>query len=127
MPRGAKPGERRGGRSRGTPNRATIERTKRAELEMAEAKAAGRKLCKDLLEDFAFQFADLASFYRSRNDLREYERWSLHAVSAAKEAARYQSPQLRSVEVLPTPPAERVRRFTLTVFDTKPLDGTLPR
>jgi hypothetical protein len=41
MPQGSKPGERRGGRQKGTPNRATIEKRIRAEHGIAAAKANG--------------------------------------------------------------------------------------
>lgn len=41
MPRGSKPGERRGGRAKGTPNRATIEREMRARAGLAAATQTG--------------------------------------------------------------------------------------
>jgi hypothetical protein len=47
-----------------------------------------------------------------------HERYHVIARDTAKELAKYQAPQLKAITVSPTPPpAETVRRFTLTVFD----------
>jgi|SRR5579862_1494681 len=82
MPRGAQPGERRGGRPPGSKNKATLEREAQALLDRArieeidrlqaagvpEATAAaatgGVKLMKDIAMDFARVFAGLAAFYQ---------------------------------------------------------------
>ena len=42
MPRGSAPGERRGGRQKGTPNKSTIERKLRAQEGLAAARQTGR-------------------------------------------------------------------------------------
>ena len=41
MPQGSSPGERRGGRQKGTPNRATLEKRIRAQSGIAKAKLSG--------------------------------------------------------------------------------------
>jgi hypothetical protein len=64
MPRGAKPGERRGGRAKGTVNRATAERALVAELIMNKASMAGRKLGKERLEEFMEMFGGLAGAFQ---------------------------------------------------------------
>jgi len=58
--RGARKGERRGGRTKGTPNRVTIERAIVAERQLTAAKAAGRLLAKEVLAEFLTLFRDRA-------------------------------------------------------------------
>jgi len=78
MPRGAKPGERRGGREKGQQNRTTIERAALAERIIEEATG---KLARKLLEEFAPMFGGLASAFqptgrraRRRDDTRTISR-----------------------------------------------------
>jgi ketopantoate reductase len=47
---GSKPGERRGGRKKGTPNKTTQERQINAAREIDRARKEGRELAKDVLE-----------------------------------------------------------------------------
>jgi hypothetical protein len=47
---GSKKGERRGGRKKGTPNKATIERALAAEGYLTKARQEGRPLAKEMLE-----------------------------------------------------------------------------
>jgi hypothetical protein len=77
---GSKKGERRGGRGRGTKNKATLERERQAQLEvekaalLAKAEAAGsevlaaqaegKKLMKQIAFDFAQLFAGIAAFHQ---------------------------------------------------------------
>ena len=79
---GPKKGQRYGGRTKGTKNRATVEREEAARLEVerqrileearaagaavevVEAKASGKKLMKEIAFDFAQLFAGLAAFYQ---------------------------------------------------------------
>ncbi len=77
---GAKKGERRGGRQKGTPNKATQERERQAQLEIEkadliekargaksevlDAQLAGKKLMKEIAYDFAQLFAGLAAFHQ---------------------------------------------------------------
>ncbi len=77
---GAKKGERRGGRQKGTPNKATQERERQAQLEIQkaeliekargaksevlDAQLAGKKLMKEIAFDFAQLFAGIAAFHQ---------------------------------------------------------------
>ena len=82
MPRGAKPGERRGGRPPGSKNKTTLEREAQSALDRARideverlqamgvtdvaaaAQTAGVKPMKQIAFDFARVFAGLAAFYQ---------------------------------------------------------------
>jgi hypothetical protein len=55
------PGERRGGRTKGQPNKATIEKSIVAERVMQEAAMSGRKLGKETIEEFAVMFGSIAA------------------------------------------------------------------
>lgn len=140
MPRGAMPGERRGGRKKGKLNKATLERAALAERIMAEQQGKpGRKLGKELLEDFAVMFAGLAASFQptppvpgaplSATDMEEwaksykeplFEKYAKLAAKCASEFADFQSPRLNRVQ-MPTPapdPCGPTRtRFTLSIFD----------
>ena len=107
MPRGgSKPGERRGGRKKGTPNKSTLEKALIRDL--AETKASNKKLAKEVIEDLMNTFVDLASYYRptmpgqlEKNrhaDKDEFEKHAIRAFDMAKALAPYQSrrPSARS-------------------------------
>lgn len=108
MARGAKPGERRGGRKKGVPNKATIEKALIAEKIADQAEMRGEKLAKEYLNDFLKVFAGMASFYQPafpgisaqnpNEDEDQFTRWADRVIATAKELAKYQSPQLRSIE-----------------------------
>jgi hypothetical protein len=57
---GSKPGERRGGRKKGSLNKATIERALMAEREVANAHETRLKLAKDHLEELVGFYAQMA-------------------------------------------------------------------
>src|SRR5262249_22055411 len=70
MPRGgSKPGERRGGRQKGTPNRKTVERQLITErmLEHPSAGVESWKLGRDVLAQYMCTFDELAEQYRKTN------------------------------------------------------------
>ena len=136
MPSGSRPGERRGGRKRGVPNRATVERAEIALRSTAEAKASGRKLGKEVLEELMVLFGGLASKFQPESmDKIVVQEWTkgdrepmFHkyaslAVKVAKDLADFQSPRFKAVEVhAPAPNMEdkqrkKVTRFTLNIFD----------
>jgi hypothetical protein len=120
MPRGAKPGERRGGRSQGTPNRATAERARLAELGVAAARARGERLGKETLRTYMLLYDERATYYRTPPHANEakFEKYARFAVDCARWLAPYESPTFRSIAIAPqTPPTETHRRFTLKVFD----------
>jgi hypothetical protein len=126
MPRGAKPGERRGGRTAGTPNRATVERALEAEQALAEVKK-GRKLGKDMLWDLAELFLGMTAVYQPNhprlkdappgtpgvNPYADEEKFMTYAIAArdtARALADFQSPRFRAVAIMPAPeqmPGER--------------------
>lgn len=133
MPRAQK-GQRFGGRVKGTPNKKTVEKALEAERAVAEAKASGRKLGKEMLDDFMHTFAGMAAVYqplppgveavpqgRAPNE-EKFERYARLTIDAAKELAKYQSPQFRAIAIAPPPPVPigdgtMRKRFTLTIFE----------
>lgn len=142
MPRGAKPGERRGGRAKGTSNKATIEKAALAERIMQEAgPKPGRKLGKELLEEFAVMFAGLAASFQpvpampgqalSAQDMETwaksykeplFEKYAKLAAKCANDFADFQSPRMGTVQVPAPPPESRgqvKRKFTIGIFDNQ--------
>lgn len=131
MPRGASKGERRGGRAKGTPNKATLERALIAEQEIERAKSSGRKLAKEYLQEFLPVLAGMAAHYqplptgmpipegRAPNEAK-FEKWFGYVLETASKLAPYESPTFRAIVVAPPPPQNkggRVTVFTLTIFD----------
>jgi hypothetical protein len=143
MPRGSKPGEgnRGGGRKKGKLNKATIEKAFLAERIMAEAAMSGKKLGKELIEEFAVMFGGLAAAVQpegtgpngqvTRPDVLKwigtkqesaFERYSKLALKAATDLAEYQSPKLAPVHVAAPAPDNRGpirKRFTINIFDSQ--------
>lgn len=139
MPRGAKPGQRRGGRGKGTPNKATIERAKLAERVMEQAAGKpGRKLGRELLEEFAVMFSGLAAAFQPQPSApgapigeQDMERWARSykeplfekyaklAAKCANDFADFQSPRMSRVQVAaPAPDHGPVKkRFSVGIFD----------
>lgn len=132
MPRAQK-GERFGGRVKGTKNKRTIEKALEAERAVAAAKASGRKLAKEMLDDFMHLFAGMATVYQPlppgtveiprghKPDEPQFEKYARLTVDCATQLAKYQSPTFRAIVVAPAPeqpdPNTLRRRFTLTVFE----------
>ena len=132
-------GTKTGGRTAGTPNKATVERALVAQRQVAEAKASGRKLGKEIVEDFAHAFASMAAFYQPQPggrdasgkvnmnanpnaDENKFVEYAKMAVAAGAELANYQSPKLRAILVAadkPTNPGDRRKKFTLGIFDNQ--------
>jgi hypothetical protein len=141
MPRGSKPGEgnRGGGRKKGKLNKATIERAALAERITAEAAMSGKKLGKELIEEFAVMFGGLAAAVQpegtgpngqvTRPDVLNwigtkqesaFERYSKLALKAASDLAEYQSPKLVPLHMASPAPESRGpirKRFTINIFD----------
>lgn len=146
MPRGAKPGERRGGRAKGTKNKAILERDRiAAEIAartVADARVAGKKLAKDVLEDFMLLFAGMAAHHQpapptgapnAYANEEKFNEYAQLAVSCAHKLAPYQSPTFQAIMIAPPPPdpndPRQRKRFTLTIFEGgKPaIEVTPPR
>jgi hypothetical protein len=130
MPKGgSKPGERRGGRRKGTPNKATVQKALIAARTVAEAKMSGKKLAKEVLEDFMLLFAGMAGDFQTtppgaapnpRADEDKFWKFAQAAIDCAHKLAPYQSPTFRAVVVAPSLDAnqsERRIRFTVKIFD----------
>jgi hypothetical protein len=103
MPRGgSKPGERRGGRQKGTPNRKTVERNLLVErmLEHPPAGIETGKLGREVLAQYMNTFDQLAEQYRKTNEPK-FRQYAELTVACAKALAPYQSPTYRAVVVSP--------------------------
>jgi hypothetical protein len=105
-------GRKTGGRTRGTPNKATIEKALVAAARAIDAKAAGRKLAKEVLEDFMLLFAGMAAHFQAAPpgtppnpyaDEGSFWKCSEGAIDCAAKLAAYQSPTFKAVAVVPQP------------------------
>ena len=94
---GSEPGEGRGGRQKGTRNKATIECALMAARGTAEANATGQRLAKEVLEDFMRLFADMAA--TADRNTEQFEKWARLAIETAKALAPFQSPRYSTVAV----------------------------
>jgi hypothetical protein len=121
MPRGGpRPNS---GRPKGSRNRRSIGLAERM-LEAGAVSTAstvpltpqGKKLARDVLEDFMLRFADMAS---KEADPGKFERYARFAVHCAQSLAPYQSPTFKAVTLIP--PTQRgddpVRVINLKIFD----------
>jgi len=89
------------GRPKGIPNKATIEKAMIAGQIAARAEMQGRKLAKEVLDEFMHLFAEMAASAREGGDETRFEKWARLAVQCAKDLAAYQSPTLRAIMVAP--------------------------
>jgi hypothetical protein len=141
MPRGSKPGERRGGRPKGGRNKTTLERALVAERVLKETQMTGRKLGKEVLEEFMNMFGGIAASFQPLPEIpgqsltsRDIKRWAggadeplfekyaKLALKAASELADFQSPRFAPVHVPAPPPESRGptrRKFTISIFDNQ--------
>jgi hypothetical protein len=132
MPRGgSKPGERRGGRQKGTPNKVTAEQALIAERVLAKAKVSGRRLGKEVLDYYMHVFAEIADAERAaaltekpenaREHEARFERFARYAIDCAHKLAPYQSPTFRAIQIAPPQNEQlnKVTRFRLTIFDNE--------
>jgi len=119
---GARPGA---GRKRGL-SKKTIERLEqkriaeeasRAVTELEKARAAKKKLGKEVIEEFMFLFAGMAAFYQppppgqtnTNENEEKFKTYAVLAVDAASELAKYQSPTFKAIAIsapLPLPPPD---------------------
>jgi hypothetical protein len=129
LPRGARPGERRGGRAKGTPNKATVEKLAIAERVLNKSRMAGKKFAKEVLEELMSVSADMAAYFQPRvgsmapnpnQSEKKFLKYARLAVATAKALLPYQSPKLRAIVVARSPISATTARqpvFTLAVFD----------
>lgn len=118
MPRGSAPGERRGGRKKGVPNKTTLARSARI---VEQRQAAGLKLGKDLMSEAANYFRGLADRYAPTgaqpND-EKFERYLYKAAMIAARVAPYESPTLQSITVRQQPwDLTRLSEDELAIFE----------
>jgi hypothetical protein len=130
----------RAGRKAGGKNRSTIERAALAERIISEQQGKpGRKLGKELLEDFALMFASLAASFQpagtgpngsvTPDDVREwattsheplFEKYAKLAAKCANDFADFQSPRMGTLQA-PAPAPENQgqvrKKFTIAIFD----------
>lgn len=109
MPRGgSKPGERRGGKQKGTLNKATRERLALAVREVQDAKRQGRKLAKEVLDDLMHTALGRAAYYqpaagdqpaKAHADEDKFMDAMRLAGYFAKCLAPYQSPTFKAIQV----------------------------
>lgn len=111
---GARPG---GGRPKGIPNKATMERALIAEQVMDRAKMSGKKLGKEMIEEFAVLFGGIMARYQPQQipgstelkweDKAEerFYRYGQLALKAASELASYQSPKVKAIMIHQAPTA----------------------
>lgn len=101
--KGASPGERRGGRKKGIPNRATIERELAARAEAAQIeegnKRKGRPTAKEFLNEAWVIYRSRAVYYQPRSDNPnsnegKFMDYMKLAVDAASKVAPYLHPRL---------------------------------
>lgn len=107
---GAKKGERRGGRRKGSLNKVDIERALIAERQVEASVAAGKKLAKEVLEEFMHLFAGMAAHHQplTRTMMPDpnrepnpgmFEKYAKLAIDCADKLAPYQSPTFGQLKV----------------------------
>ena len=86
-----------GGRTKGVRNKKTLSRIAEAEAVVASARAKGRKLALEVIEDYMQLFSALAM--TSKDNEAEFEKYARLTVETATALASYQSPKLKAVFV----------------------------
>lgn len=86
MPRGSKPGERRGGKKKGTLNKRTLEKLAETAREVQDLRRNGKKLAKEVLQEFMDMAADIAREELER--IREAEKAPARGKPKVAEAER---------------------------------------
>lgn len=141
MPRGAKKGERRGGRPKGGVNKATIQRAALAEKILAQEKGdPGEPLFRERLKEFGTTFSGLAAAFQptpliegaklTREDMQRwktsgdealFEKYAKLAAKVWSDLTEYQSPKIAPVHVAAPPPERGTvkKRFTIGIFDNQ--------
>lgn len=121
MPKGAGKGERRGGRSAGTPNMATTEALLKAQQEIDDAKKKRIPLAKEVLNEFMQLFAGMAAAYQPlppsaptpagrSPDEPKFLKYAVLAIDCAAKLAPYQSHTFRAISVHAADPNDKPPR-----------------
>ena len=101
MPRGSLPGERRGGRKKGVPNKVNIERAVQVATDVGKASAAG-KLPKETLLEVMRYFRGMAAKHQPggpEENESKFIKYLELAGDFASKAAPYYHPRLTTVTV----------------------------
>lgn len=106
-------GRKTGGRKVGSRNKLTIKQEREAEEAQRRMAESGKKLAKDVLEDFMELFAGMAAHYQPMPTGQEHLKpagnegkflqYAELTVAAASRLAPYQSPTFKAVAVSMTP------------------------
>jgi hypothetical protein len=115
MPRGAKPGERRGGRAKGTPNKTLMQRAQELQAKVGlkieylpPLEPHDGPLAKDILDRVMQYAARWAAVYRpalpgelenEHEDEATYLKWAKVVIEAARLLIPYQSPRFHPIAV----------------------------
>ena len=101
MARGSKPGERRGGRKKGTPNKMTFMKTQMAMKAMAESDRSQQKATAVLNQIMARTYAMALEYGPEGDNYNDdlYRNYLKLAVYTAGRLAPYQDPMLATVKV----------------------------
>jgi hypothetical protein len=110
--RGSAPGERRGGRQKGTLNKRTVAKIMEASDQASAALRSGKKLAMHVLDDFMQLTAGMAAHYQpappgapANPHANEQKFWHAveHVRDFAKALAPYQSPTFKAIAVVAPP------------------------
>jgi len=88
-----------GGRKKGVRNRATQQRIDAAERAVELTRAGGKRLARDVLEDFMEIFS--ATAMANQDNEGKFEKYAKLSVEIASTLIEYQSPKLRALMVNP--------------------------
>lgn len=117
--KGSPKGVRQGGRQKGTPNKASVERALvAARIAQEQAGKPGRKLAREVLDDLMHTFLGMAAQHQplpegvvpmngAKPDAAKFVEYATLAGSFAKDLAPFQSPKFKATIQLPElPPGE---------------------
>lgn len=100
MARGAKPGERRGGRIKGVPNKTTLARA----VEIAtEKKAQGKPLAVEAMQDGMYRYIALSAPFQKggpQENIDQFQHFFDKAMKLADKIANYETPKLQSTTLV---------------------------
>ena len=119
MPRAQK-GQRFGGRQKGSLNKSTLEKQRKAAeavaAELIQAKAEGRKLAKEHMQDLLPVLVRMVAYYQPtvpgmpknpHGNAEQFERWLWHFLALCRSLAPYESATFRAVDLRATLPANQ--------------------
>lgn len=114
MPRGAKPGERRGGRGKNTPNKRTVQKLIEASTKIAEVKKLGQRKATEVMNELMQTARGMVALYQKRivtadgkdlnpdalpGDIEQFWKAMHCAAIFTRNLAPFQDPMLTRVDV----------------------------